>query len=138
MPAQGRRWALRRTVGAWAYSIIEQGRVGFVISARPEERKLLIDEVAGVNHFKGQRTEAERRMKETREPGEVADLEENGAARGARRGRKAESSLSTHPLEAGSHRRGAAGPTPREAAGAQERHDGVAERQASEAASTRT
>jgi chromosome segregation protein len=53
-------------VGARAYSIIEQGRVGFVVSARPEERKLLIDEVAGVNRFKGQRVEAERRMKETR------------------------------------------------------------------------
>jgi len=53
-------------VGARAYSIIEQGRVGFVVSARPEERKLLIDEVAGVNRFKGQRSEAERRMKETR------------------------------------------------------------------------
>lgn len=53
-------------VGARAYSIIEQGRVGLVVSAKPEERKLLIDEVAGVNRFKGQRTEAERRMKETR------------------------------------------------------------------------
>jgi len=63
-------------VGARAYSIIEQGRVGFVVSARPEERRLLVDEVAGVNRFKGQRAEAERRMKETRANlARVADLE---------------------------------------------------------------
>lgn len=63
-------------VGARAYSIIEQGRVGFVVSARPEERRLLVDEVAGVNRFKGQRTEAERRIKETRANlARVADLE---------------------------------------------------------------
>lgn len=53
-------------VGARAYSIIEQGRVGFVVNARPDERRVLIDEVAGINRFKSQRVEAERRMEQTR------------------------------------------------------------------------
>jgi len=54
-------------VGARAYSIIEQGRVDFVVNARPEERRVLVDEVAGINRFKVQRAEAERRMAKTRE-----------------------------------------------------------------------
>ena len=49
-------------VGARAYSIIEQGRVGFVVSARPEERRILIDEVAGINRFKAQKAETEKRL----------------------------------------------------------------------------
>jgi chromosome segregation protein len=52
-------------VGARAYSIIEQGRVGFVVNARPEERRVLIDEVAGINRFKGQKAETERRLEIT-------------------------------------------------------------------------
>lgn len=62
-------------VGARAYSIIEQGRVDFVVNARPEERRVLIDEAAGINRFKVQRAEAERRMGRTRENlVRVADL----------------------------------------------------------------
>ena len=62
-------------VGARAFSIIEQGRVEFAINARPEERRLLVDEVAGVNRFKTQRLEAERRMARTRDNlVRVADL----------------------------------------------------------------
>jgi chromosome segregation protein len=62
-------------VGARAFSIIEQGRVDFAINARPEERRLLVDEVAGVNRFKTQRQEAERRMDRTRDNlVRVADL----------------------------------------------------------------
>jgi len=53
-------------VGARAYSIIEQGRVGFIVNAKPEERRVLIDEVAGINRFKSQRVEAERRMERTK------------------------------------------------------------------------
>ncbi|MEE2828623.1 MAG: AAA family ATPase, partial [Myxococcota bacterium] len=53
-------------VGARAYSIIEQGRVGFIVNARPEERRVLVDEVAGINRFKSQKLEAERRMERTK------------------------------------------------------------------------
>ncbi len=54
-------------VGARAYSIIEQGRVAFIVQARPRERRVLVDEVAGINRFKAQRQEAERRLAKTRE-----------------------------------------------------------------------
>jgi chromosome segregation protein len=54
-------------VGARGYSIIEQGRVGFVVNSRSDERRVLIDEVAGINRFKAQRAESERRMHRTRE-----------------------------------------------------------------------
>lgn len=53
-------------VGARAYSIIEQGRVGFVVNARPEERRVLIDEVAGINRFKAQKQETEQRLAQTK------------------------------------------------------------------------
>lgn len=54
-------------VGARGYSIIEQGRVGFVVNSKSDERRVLIDEVAGINKFKAQRAESERRMHRTRE-----------------------------------------------------------------------
>ncbi len=52
-------------VGTKAYSIIEQGRIGFVVSARPEDRRSLIEEVAGITKFKARRKAAERRMAAT-------------------------------------------------------------------------
>ncbi|TVR02188.1 MAG: chromosome segregation protein SMC [Deltaproteobacteria bacterium] len=48
------------------YSIIEQGRVGFIVSARPEERRALIEEAAGVTRYKFQRRTAERKLEQTR------------------------------------------------------------------------
>src|SRR6266571_7009133 len=35
-------------VGTKAYSIIEQGRVGMIVSAKAEERRLIIEEAAGI------------------------------------------------------------------------------------------
>ncbi|MEC7993370.1 MAG: AAA family ATPase, partial [Pseudomonadota bacterium] len=39
-------------VGTRAYSIIEQGRIGFIVNSRPEDRRSLIEEVAGITRFK--------------------------------------------------------------------------------------
>jgi chromosome segregation protein len=50
-----------------AYSIIEQGRIGFIVSARPEERRIIIEEAAGITRYKFQRKTAERRLDKTRE-----------------------------------------------------------------------
>lgn len=47
------------------YSFIEQGRIGQIISARPEERRHLIEEAAGISRFKARRDEAEQRLTET-------------------------------------------------------------------------
>lgn len=52
-------------VGKRAYSIIEQGRVGFIVSSKPEERRHLIEEAAGITKFKARKKAAERKMEQT-------------------------------------------------------------------------
>ncbi len=51
--------------GTKAYSIIEQGKVGLIVSAKPEERRLLIEEAAGITRFKSRKKQAERKMELT-------------------------------------------------------------------------
>src|SRR5688572_7890488 len=54
-------------VGSKAYAIIEQGRIGFIVSSRPEDRRSLIDEAAGITKYKAKKKLAERRMDGTRQ-----------------------------------------------------------------------
>ncbi|HVZ87596.1 MAG TPA: chromosome segregation protein SMC [Polyangia bacterium] len=54
-------------VGSKAYAIIEQGRIGFIVSSRPEDRRGLIDEAAGITRYKGKKRVAEKRMESTRQ-----------------------------------------------------------------------
>ena len=54
-------------VGSKAYSIIEQGRIGFIVSSRAEDRRGLIDEAAGITKYKVKKKAAERRMDSTRQ-----------------------------------------------------------------------
>ncbi len=54
-------------VGARAYSIIEQGKVGMLVSAKPEERRALIEEAAGVTKFKSRKKTALRKMDATKQ-----------------------------------------------------------------------
>jgi chromosome segregation protein len=54
-------------VGSKAYAIIEQGRIGFIVSSRPEDRRGLIDEAAGITRYKAKKKAAERRMDSTRQ-----------------------------------------------------------------------
>ncbi|MCL2178272.1 MAG: chromosome segregation protein SMC [Proteobacteria bacterium] len=54
-------------VGTRAYSIIEQGSVGQVVSARPEDRRLLLEEAAGVTKYKTRRKAAEKKMEHTQQ-----------------------------------------------------------------------
>ncbi|MCX7911054.1 MAG: AAA family ATPase [Endomicrobia bacterium] len=44
------------------YSIIPQGKVEFVVSAKPEERRLLFEETAGIAKYKVKREEALRKL----------------------------------------------------------------------------
>lgn len=53
-------------VGTRAYSIIEQGRVNEVISAKPQDRRAIIEEAAGITKYKSKKAAAERRMEATR------------------------------------------------------------------------
>ena len=52
-------------VGTRAYSIIEQGRIGLIVSAKPEDRRSLIEEAAGITRYKARRKAAERKMEYT-------------------------------------------------------------------------
>ncbi len=52
-------------VGTKAYSIIEQGRIGHILSSKPEERRLIIEEAAGISKFKNRKEAALRKMEST-------------------------------------------------------------------------
>jgi len=52
-------------VGNRSYGIIEQGEVDHIISARPEERRIIIEEAAGIRKYKERKREALRRMEVT-------------------------------------------------------------------------
>jgi chromosome segregation protein len=52
-------------VGTRAYSIIEQGRVGLIVSAKAEDRRSIIEEAAGVTKYKSRRRAAERKLEAT-------------------------------------------------------------------------
>ncbi len=53
--------------GTKAYSIIEQGKVGLIVSSKPEDRRLLIEEAAGITKYKSKRKQAERKMELTQQ-----------------------------------------------------------------------
>jgi chromosome segregation protein len=53
--------------GARAYSVIGQGRVEQMITAKPEDKRTLIEEVAGIRKYKIRRRETETRIKATKE-----------------------------------------------------------------------
>ena len=48
-----------------SYSVIQQGTIGLITEAGPEERKLLIEEAAGISRFKTRKTEALRKVDKT-------------------------------------------------------------------------
>lgn len=54
-------------VGAKAYSVIEQGRIGMILLAKPEERRFLIEEAAGVTKFKVRKQVALKKIEVTRQ-----------------------------------------------------------------------
>lgn len=54
-------------IGARAYSIIEQGKIGMILHAKPEERRYLIEEAAGVTKFKARKVVAMKKIEATRQ-----------------------------------------------------------------------
>src|SRR5262245_39038676 len=54
-------------VGTKAYSIIEQGRVGQIVGAKPEELRLFIEEAAGTTLYRSRKIAAERKIERTRD-----------------------------------------------------------------------
>ena len=49
-------------LGAKAYSIIEQGKIGMILSSRPADRRQLIEEAAGITKYKSRRRAAELKL----------------------------------------------------------------------------
>jgi len=54
-------------VGKSAYSVMEQGRIDQILSTKPEERRYLFEEAAGITKFRARGQEAERRLEKTEE-----------------------------------------------------------------------
>src|SRR5262249_29583848 len=49
-------------LGIKAYAVIEQGKIGQILSARPTDRRQLIEEAAGVTKYKSRRRAAELKL----------------------------------------------------------------------------
>lgn len=54
-------------VGAKGYSVIEQGQIGKIVNAKPEERRLLIEEAAGIAKYKARKKESLKKMEATQD-----------------------------------------------------------------------
>ena len=52
-------------IGTKGYTIVEQGRIAEIVSARAEERRILIEEAAGIGKYKARRREAESKIAST-------------------------------------------------------------------------
>ena len=48
--------------GSKGFSIIEQGAIGKIITAKPEDRRMLIEEAAGITKFKVRKRESQRKL----------------------------------------------------------------------------
>ena len=54
-------------LGKESYSIIGQGKIDSLLSAKPEERRSVFEEAAGISRFKSRKIEAERKLERTNE-----------------------------------------------------------------------
>src|SRR6266576_1791619 len=54
-------------LGPESYALIEQGRIGQILSSRPTDRRAIIEEAAGVTKFKTKKRLAEARLEDTKQ-----------------------------------------------------------------------
>jgi len=54
-------------VGKTAYSVMEQGKIDQILSSKPEERRYLFEEAAGITRYRERGAEAERNLSKTEE-----------------------------------------------------------------------
>ena len=51
--------------GSKGFSIIAQGMIGKIITSKPEDRRMLIEEAAGITKFKARKKESQRKLQQT-------------------------------------------------------------------------
>ena len=54
-------------IGTRAYSIISQGQVADIMRVKPEERRRIVEEAAGITKYKARKEQASRKMDQTRQ-----------------------------------------------------------------------
>lgn len=54
-------------IGRDGYSIIGQGKVDEIVNSKPENRRVIFEEAAGISKFKAKKVEASRKLERTRE-----------------------------------------------------------------------
>ncbi|OGW62949.1 MAG: chromosome segregation protein SMC [Nitrospirae bacterium RBG_16_64_22] len=54
-------------VGARGYAVIEQGKVEQLLNAKPQDRRFVVEEVAGITKYKARKTEALNKLEATRQ-----------------------------------------------------------------------
>lgn len=52
-------------MGAKTYAVIQQGKIGAITDASPEDRRVFIEEAAGISRFKSRKMEALRKLDQT-------------------------------------------------------------------------
>lgn len=53
-------------LGREAYSVVEQGKIDAILSARPDDRRSLFDEASGITKYRARKSQAQRRLLEVR------------------------------------------------------------------------
>jgi len=66
-PTEIRKLFLDTGVGKAAYSVMEQGKIDQILSSKPEDRRYLFEEAAGISRSKAECAEAERELERTRQ-----------------------------------------------------------------------
>lgn len=66
-PTEIRRLFMDTGVGKAAYSVMEQGKIDQILSSKPEDRRYLFEEAAGISRSKAECAEAERELEKTRQ-----------------------------------------------------------------------
>ena len=66
-PTEIRKLFMDTGVGKAAYSVMEQGKIDQILSSKPEDRRYLFEEAAGISRSKAECAEAERELQHTRQ-----------------------------------------------------------------------
>ena len=66
-PTEIRKLFMDTGVGKAAYSVMEQGKIDQILSSKPEDRRYLFEEAAGISRSKAEVAEADRELERTRQ-----------------------------------------------------------------------